>query len=108
MKPLLIAFSLILASCYLLWLALPAAAHDHWINEGRYRSPIDGMLCCGKEDCVSIDAKLVTISPRGYEIAEYKDVIPFTEALPSEDGKYHRCHNPVGSLRCFFAPGQGS
>jgi hypothetical protein len=34
---------------------LPSSlAHDHWINQGRYASPKNGMPCCGEDDCFSI------------------------------------------------------
>ena len=37
-------------------------------------------------------------------IADTCEVVPFTEAQPSPDGSYVRCHRPDGSRRCFFAP----
>jgi len=36
-----------------------------------------------------------------------KETVPYSEALPSEDGKYWRCQRPNGTRRCFFAPLQG-
>ena len=99
--------ALIVALPILAW-THPVFAHDHWINAGRYRSPVDGMLCCGKNDCVVLSAEDVKITAAGYLLPAIGDVVPFREALPSEDGKYHRCHRPDGSRRCFFAPQQGS
>jgi hypothetical protein len=77
-------------------------AHDHWINQGQYRS-LDGSLCCGDNDCVLIADDNVKISPAGYRLSN-GEVIPFTEALISEDSHYWRCKRPDGSRRCFFAP----
>lgn len=98
---------LIVASLMLAFLPVPAFSHDHWINAGRYRSPTDGMLCCGINDCAIIPIDRITATAIGYRLSN-GEIIPYSEALTSEDGQYHRCHKPDGSRRCFFAPMPGS
>lgn len=98
---------ILIAAAAVLALTGVAQAHDHWINAGRYRSPVDSTLCCGENDCAVIPANEVRLTAAGYLLRD-GEVVPFREALLSEDGKYHRCHRYDGSRRCFFAPGYGS
>lgn len=97
------------ACCILLALAAfcaPVHAHDFWINHGGYESP-DGVHCCGENDCFMLMPENVKITQRGYELSN-GELVPFTEAQPSEDGEYWRCKRYDGSRRCFFAPMPGS
>jgi hypothetical protein len=80
----------------------PASAHDFWINHGNYKSP-DGTHCCGDNDCRALAPEEVKITPRGYALMN-GELVPFSEAQPSEDGEYWRCKRYDGSRRCFFAP----
>jgi hypothetical protein len=89
--------------CVLVFAPVLAQAHDHWINHGRYRSPVDGILCCGDNDCFLVAEQNVKITPLGYEL-QTGEHIPYREALISEDGRYWRCKKADGSRRCFFAP----
>lgn len=98
---------------FLVFGAAPALAHDHWINAGRYRSPVDGTLCCGSYDCEVMGTEAVAATPTGYRLSKGGvfwdgEIVPYGETLTSEDGDYHRCHRPDGSRRCFFAPQPGS
>jgi hypothetical protein len=81
-------------------------AHDEhdWIRNGRYRSPLTNEWCCGKEDCVPIPADQVEPTVPGWRIAPTGEVVPYIDTLPSEDGRFWRCHQPNGVRRCFFAP----
>jgi hypothetical protein len=81
-------------------------AHDEhdWIRKGRYRSPLTNEWCCGKEDCVAIPADQVEPTVPGWRIAPTGEVVPYIDTLPSEDGRFWRCHQPNGVRRCFFAP----
>ncbi len=79
-----------------------AEAHDFWINHGDYKSP-DGVHCCGDNDCAELTPDQVKVSPRGYALMN-GELVPFSEAQPSEDGQYWRCKRYDGSRRCFFAP----
>ncbi len=87
----------------LAFLSSPAFAHDFWINHGNYKSPIDGVHCCGDNDCRALAPEDVKITPRGYALMN-GELVPFSEAQPSEDGEYWRCKRYDGSRRCFFAP----
>lgn len=89
-----------------LGLAGPAQAHDEhdWIRKGRYRSPLTNEWCCGKEDCVAIPADQMEPTVRGWHIVPTGEVVPWIDTLPSEDGRFWRCHQPNGVRRCFFAP----
>jgi hypothetical protein len=100
---------------------VPAQAHDpdtgqpNWITEGAYSSPQTGVHCCGQHDCDRLDPTQVQATPRGFVLHAFRDeVVPYSEATPSEDGKYWRCHTAIingidgsrsgGDRRCFFAP----
>jgi hypothetical protein len=37
-----------------------------------------------------------------------KEFVPESEAQPSGNGHFVRCHKPDGSRRCFFAPPPGT
>jgi hypothetical protein len=86
-------------------LAGSALAHDSWINHGRYTSPKTGELCCGDQDCQLVPTEDVKITAQGYALTS-GEVIPYAEALRSEDGHFWRCHrfDAARSRRCFFAP----
>jgi hypothetical protein len=98
-----------------------AAAHDpdtgnpNWIAEGNYTSPETGARCCGPKDCDRLDASKIQATPRGFILHAYNDeLVPYSQATPSEDGKFWRCHSTVfnhvdgstsgGERLCFFAP----
>ncbi len=83
-------------------------AHDSWIAHGKYRNPATGEWCCGEHDCFVIPADKVAVGKTGYEIRYLGETVPYERVLPSEDGKYWRCHRPDGTRRCFFAPEVGS
>jgi hypothetical protein len=84
-----------------------ARAHDHWISQGGYRGPINNEWCCGKADCFEISATNIKPVDGGYLLTHIKELVPQTETIPSEDGKYWRCQRPNGTRRCFFAPING-
>jgi hypothetical protein len=78
-----------------------ALAHDSWISRGGLRNTA-GEWCCGDGDCPALNyTPRVTAS--GYQLQD-GEVVPFSEAQPSPDGSFVRCHRPDGSRRCFFAP----
>jgi hypothetical protein len=105
----------------LLFAATPSLAHDpdsgrpNWITFGDYKSPQTGVHCCGPNDCERLDTRTVQSTAGGFVLHAFDDeLVPYSEATPSEDGQYWRCHtghrwNPDGSpdkttRRCFFAP----
>jgi hypothetical protein len=82
-----------------------ALAHDHWINNGRYKNSRTGELCCGEQDCVKVADQDVKATPAGYLLTT-GELVPYNETLKSEDGAYWRCHrfDRLKTRRCFFAP----
>ncbi len=95
-------------------MAIPcqAMSHDLWINHGGFRNGV-GKLCCGEGDCFVIAPERVVITAGGYAIVGQTagadgsvplEIVPFSEAQPSQDGQFWRCKRPDGSRRCFFAP----
>lgn len=82
----------------------PAHAHDSWISRGQYRNAT-GEWCCGATDCQIV--KDVKAKAGGYSLPS-GEIVPYSEATPSPDGAYWRCHRADGSRRCFFAPPPGS
>lgn len=100
--------------------ACAGAAFAHgpadWISKGGYRNAA-GEQCCGENDCHEIAGAHVSVTPAGYLvdvpgypsphglglIGAIKETVPFSEALPSPDGKFWRCEWG-GKRRCFFAP----
>ena len=85
-----------------------SSGHDHWINRGNFISPIDGIHCCGEEDCAPLDPRDVSESAGGYFIASLQEFVPPREVQSSRDGQFWRCKAPDGARRCFFAPPPGS
>lgn len=81
-------------------------AHDadgrpNWIAEGSYRGS-DGVHCCGPSDCEQLSSDEVQVRPDGIWLTRFKELVPFEQATPSEDGKTWRRHNLSGERRCFF------
>lgn len=83
----------------------PAWSHGDydWINKGGYRNA-GGEACCGTIDCEEIPKSRVEETKAGFVLLDKKETVPHTEAVPSEDGKYWRCHRGDGTRRCFFYP----
>jgi hypothetical protein len=94
--------ALLSAAFALAFFSSPALAHDFWISHGKYTST-DGVHCCGDNDCQALGPEDVKITPRGYALMN-GELVPFSEAQPSEDGEFWRCKRYDGSRRCFFAP----
>lgn len=90
--------------CFLFASLSPPAAHESWISRGKFRNTANEW-CCGDIDCVVIPAQRVHPNGVGYDlILDRTETVPYSEALPSQDGQYWRCHRPDGTRRCFFAP----
>jgi hypothetical protein len=104
--------------------AKPARAHGDaaWIEAGKYTNAA-GQLCCGERDCGVFHDGKITTTPAGYRIdgtfrihnslmrtttdVEVHELIPYSEATPSPDGRFWRCAWG-GERKCFFAPPPGS
>lgn len=82
-------------------------AHENgqpnWITQGKYSGP-DGVHCCGPNDCERLSSDEVQQRPDGLWLTRFNELVPYSEATPSEDGQYWRCHRYTGERRCFFAP----
>jgi hypothetical protein len=94
----LLAVALLMLACAV------ASAHEHsWYDP----------WCCNDKDCaVYSPDDVLLVGPSGYHLAT-GEVIPYSAAKPSPDGRYHRCvqtwdqsdeGRPKGSTRCFYAP----
>jgi hypothetical protein len=103
----LLAISPLVSLAFVAITAVVARAHDEhdWIRSGGYRSPTTAEWCCGQDDCVSIPAAdMEAMHGGGWLVMPTQERVPARETLPSQDGRFWRCHRPNGSLRCFFAP----
>ncbi len=92
-----------LAAVATLVVAMPAEGHDFWINNGGYTDRLNGVHCCGPNDCAAISPVRITIVKDGY-LLDGEELVPFQDAYVSEDHDYWRCRRADGSRRCFFAP----
>ena len=81
-----------------------ASAHGpaQWIQDGGYRNAV-GELCCGERDCFELSSEDVRVTSAGYFVLSIRETVPFSEALPSPDGRFWRCQWG-GARKCFFAP----
>src|SRR5437879_11288178 len=79
---------------------LAADAHDSWISRGGYRN-LAGEWCCGATDCEAHDE--IATTGAGWVVGG-TELIPYSEAAPSPDGKFWICRRPDNSRRCVFAP----
>ena len=81
-----------------------AYAHDtaEWIQRGGYKNAI-GELCCGERDCTELSDTDIGVTAGGYHIKSISETVPYSETLPSPNGRYWRCYWG-GKRKCFFAP----
>jgi hypothetical protein len=105
----------LIAALAALAIAVPALAHDSWINRGSFKGKgqADGEWCCGEGDCFVVPKERIMMTGEGYVIVhgplagigpQLYEAVPFSEAQPSPDGEFWRCTRPDGTRRCFFAP----
>ena len=84
--------------CLMCTTALAHEAPSGWLY------PVE---CCSGYDCAAINEKRVSAAVGGYLI----DGVHFVaqqDVRQSKDGEYHACFPKPETLRCFFAPPQGS
>lgn len=106
------------------WLALAFCApatviHAHQAMSG-WEYPAS---CCSGVDCAEVSPRAVQETPAGYVVtvapgshpmwradrpAPLVVRIPYREAKPSPDGRWHICLNGAGDLLCFFAATGGA
>ncbi len=89
-----------------------ARAHDVWDN-GEPVPPWVKHQCCGTEDAHHLLKTQVHVTPEGYLLDGYSQVISENRLLPSPDGSWWVFYRdyPDGSqssVFCFFGPTQGS
>ena len=94
-----------------LFLACAALAHGphKWVQEGNYRSVVDGSPCCNEHDCHHLDPRGVRLIA-GRWFFEYDGqqyAVPAGEVQWGEDGQYSACIWG-GKVRCFFVPPDGA
>lgn len=81
----------------------PVCAHDWY--------PV---TCCGGNDCLPLADGAAEPVRGGFLVRETGETIPWSDAKPSPDGRYHRCRtvqkDPISLTRrgCFWAPFPGS
>ena len=92
-------------------MAAPAYSHTVWEN-GEPVPDWVSKACCGKEDVHHLTEDQVHITPDGYRIDGYPDLIPLNRALPSPDGTPWVFYRQIGSyfspVYCFFVPLKGT
>lgn len=106
-----------LVLCILALAALPLFAHS-WYDPA----------CCGGNDCAPIPSIKVTAGPDGWHVrlgpgdhpmvtrGVVDAVVPYDEALPSQDGAFHACVRDQSSpsnvmadpIICLYVPDVGS
>lgn len=97
----------LLAGAFFTAIPLSAFAHESWISRGQFKNAANEW-CCGDIDCVMIPEEHVHPNGVGYDlILDRAETVPYSETLPSQDGRFWRCHRSDGSRRCFFAPQPG-
>lgn len=85
-----------------------ARAHDWYTGSS---NPATGEPCCSVDDCQRVDPDTVRASPRGWLVAPTGEVVPYREALRSQDRDFHVCRRGAwreqsqpGPIVCLFAP----
>ena len=93
----------------LFWLTFRADAHDsvtgepNWIEQHGYQGT-DNIKCCGPNDCERLSDGEIEVRRDGFYLTRFKELVPFSEATPSEDASSWRCHKTYAreERRCFF------
>jgi hypothetical protein len=87
-----------------LGMMLPALAHDHWINNGKYLDPATGVHCCSPDlphgDCKVIEVTDIAFNSDG-TVTAHGFTFRKDQIHNSEDAHWWRC-----GPRCIFRPGQ--
>lgn len=98
----------------LAWLWLPIVAATMASAQAHDWYPAS---CCSGIDCAPLAAENVRTGPSGYAVVippgshpqwgkeratALTLTVPYRDAKPSPDGKFHICLNPEGALLCFF------
>ena len=73
----------------------------NWIGEHGYKNT-QGARCCGITDCERLRPTDIEIRKDGIWLARFRELVPYEQATPSEDGYSYRCQDNRGGRRCFF------
>ena len=92
--------------------ASEADAHDYWASGEAVPAWVKSE-CCGVADAHHLRPDQVHVTPSGYKVDGYREIIPEKRLLPSPDGDwwvFYRNSNDgnQGPVYCFFGPVQGS
>lgn len=92
-----LAVALILGGLVLMLAAVCAVAHS-WYDP----------WCCNGDDCKQIGPDEVVAGPKGFQV-KGRWFVPYGDPSirQSQDGDYHACEYPKGTLRCFYVPAGG-
>ena len=89
-------------------LSFPALGHDWYTG---YANPLTGEACCNVDDCQRVSPETVKASPKGWIVAPTGEVVPYKQALRSQDRDFHVCRRGAwrqqsqpGPIVCLFAP----
>jgi hypothetical protein len=111
MKPRIEYFLLaLLGAVFLIWLLLPADAHDAPPTTAQPLGWTYPWSCCSGMDCVP-KTKGISETPEGYVVDETHEVIPYGDKRikDSPDGLFHWCShvNTDHKTICLFVPPRG-
>ena len=100
----------------LIMLAGMFSAYGHTSRGGHDYDP----YCCNSRDCAEIPEDSVVAGPNGWIVTLRKGqhpmvvsevvrhVVPYKEARPATDGRFHACLFPnETTMRCFYSPPSG-
>lgn len=89
-------------------------AHDpmhlsDWIQNGGFKDPQSGQVCCGESDCKPVPDYGITQTEGGYYISESREFFPTNRVLwQSRDGRWWRCapweNGQQLRTRCLIGP----
>lgn len=90
------------------FMVTPAWSHDWYTG---YANPITGEACCNVDDCQRVSPETVKASPKGWIVAPNGEVVPYKQALRSQDRDFHVCRRGAwrqqsqpGPIVCLFTP----
>ena len=102
------AAAVIVASLVLQLTFVSSAAPHDWYTG--FSNPRTGEPCCNVDDCKPVASDAVRSTPQGWMVVETGEVVPYREALRSEDRDFHLCRKGswkeqrfLGPLICLFA-----
>lgn len=107
-----ISYNIAVTSIFVVFGAAEVRAHEQWADGGQVPAWVK-QQCCGSAEAHQLRPDQVHITPSGYKVDGYRELIPEKRLLPSPDGSwwvFYRNYSDgnQGPVRCFFGPPQGS